>query len=247
MNRRTVVLAALVLVAGGLTAVGAVAGGPATDSAGPAVETHAGQQAALAQGDCAFPVTRTDVTGTEVTIEDRPERIVALQPSDAQILWEIGARDRVVGMPVSQYTSYLDDRSGKVDVSGEGTVEKVVGTNPDVVLAANVSDPETVAALRDAGLTVYHFAGVESLDEIARNLETVGRLVGSCESARDEAGEFQLTVERARQAHANASDRPSVLYTFFGYTTGPGTHIHDVIEAAGGENVAAEAGLDGYK
>lgn len=190
----------------------------------------------------------TDVTGTEVTV-DRSEDtdIVALQPSDAQILWEIGAQDRVVGMPVNQYTSYLDGRSGKTDVSGEGTVEKVVGTNPDLVLAANVTDPETVEALRRADVTVYHFAGVKSLDEIARNIETVGRLVGSCESAREEADEFRLTVERARQAHANATDRPSVLYTFFGFTTGTGTHIHDVIETAGGENVAAEAGLEGYK
>jgi iron complex transport system substrate-binding protein len=189
----------------------------------------------------------TDVTGTEVTLDERPERIVALQPSDAQNLWEIGAQDRVVGLPVTQYTSYLDGRPDEADVSGEGTVEKVVGTDPDLVLAANVSDPETVRALRDAGLTVYHFAGVESLDGIARNVETVGRLVGSCESARDEADAFRLAVERARQAHANATDRPSVLYTFFGYTTGTGTHIHDTIEAAGGENVAAEAGLTGYK
>ncbi|WP_424019171.1 PGF-CTERM-anchored ABC transporter substrate-binding protein [Halorientalis pallida] len=250
MNTRTLVLAAVVLVAGGLAATGAVAGGSADGTSadrsalGPSVGDRA---ASVAQSSCEFPVTRTDVTGTEVTVEERPERIVALQPSDAQILWEIGAQDRVVGMPVNQYTSYLDGRSGKADVSGEGVVEKVVGTNPDLVLAANVSDPETVASLRDAGVTVYHFAGVESLEGIARNVETVGRLVGSCESAREEADEFRLTVERARAAHANASDRPSVLYTFFGFTTGTGTHIHDAIEAAGGENVAAEAGLEGYK
>ncbi|WP_193767642.1 PGF-CTERM-anchored ABC transporter substrate-binding protein [Halorientalis pallida] len=249
MNTRTLVLAAVVLVAGGLAATGAVAGGAVDGSPGEqsAVDPAAGQQAAVAQSSCEFPVTRTDVTGTEVTIDERPERIVALQPSDAQILWEIDAQDRVVGMPVTQYTSYLDGRSGKADVSGEGTVERVVGTNPDLVLAANVSDPETVASLREAGLTVYHFAGVESLDGIARNVETVGRLIGSCESAREEADEFRLTVERARAAQANASDGPSVLYTFFGFTTGTGTHIHDAIEAAGGENVAAEAGLEGYK
>lgn len=250
MNTRTLVIAAVVLVAGGLAATGASVGGSADAVPGDqsAVEPAASDRpASVAQSDCEFPVTRTDVTGTEVTIDERPERIVALQPSDAQLLWEIGAQDRVVGMPVSQYTSYLDDRSDKTDVSGEGTVETVVGTEPDLVLAANVSDPETVEALRDAGLTVYHFAGVDSLDEIARNVETVGRLVGSCESARDEADEFRLAVERARQAHANASDRPSVLYTFFGYTTGTGTHIHDAIETAGGENVAVAAGLEGYR
>ncbi|MFB6082789.1 MAG: PGF-CTERM-anchored ABC transporter substrate-binding protein [Halorientalis sp.] len=252
MNTRTLLLVAAVLVAGGLAATGAVAGGsaggPVAASTGgdAAVEPDAGEPA-MAQSNCGFPVTRTDVTGTEVTVEERPERIVALQPSDAQILWEIGAQERVVGLPVNQYTSYLDGRSGKTDVSGEGVVEKVVGTNPDLVLAANVTDPKTVAALRRAGETVYYFSNVKSLEEIARNVETVGRLVGSCESAREEANEFRLAVARAEAAHANASDRPSVLYTFFGFTTGTGTHIHDVIETAGGQNVAAEAGLTGYK
>ncbi|WP_299270276.1 PGF-CTERM-anchored ABC transporter substrate-binding protein [Halorientalis sp.] len=246
MHTRTLVLTAVLLAAGGLTATGAVAGGPPVDSVGPAIGAPVGQQAAVTQGDCTFPVTRTDVTGTDVTVDQQPERVVALQPSDAQILWEVGARDRAVGVPKNQYTSYLN-RSGTADVSGEGTVEKVVGTDPDLVLAANITDPETVEALRGAGLTVYHFAGVESLDGIARNVETVGRLVGSCESARSEADEFRLAVERARQAHANASDRPSVLYTFFGYTTGTGTHIHEAVEAAGGENVAVEAGLEGYR
>ena len=251
MNTRALVLAAVVLVVGVLAATGAAAGGSASDvnpvRAESAVDGTA-VSAAVTQQGCSGSVTMTDVTGTEVTVERSEEMdIVALQPSDAQNLWEIGAQDRVVGMPVNQYTSYLDGRSDKTDVSGEGTVEKVVGTQPDLVLAANVSDPETVESLRDAGLTVYHFAGVESLDGIARNVETVGRLIGSCESARDEANEFRLTVERAEAAHANASDRPSVLYTFFGFTTGTGTHIHDAIETAGGENVAAEAGLEGYK
>lgn len=254
MNARTLVLAAVVLAVVG-PAVGVGADGPMAVGSGDAPAGDEGvderavgaDAAAIAQSDCSFPVSETDVTGTEVTVDERPERIVALQPSDAQILWDIGAQDRVVGMPVNQYTSYLDDRSGKTDVSGEGVVEKVVGLQPDVVLAANVTDPGTVEALRRTGVTVYHFGRVTSLDGIGRNLETVGRLIGSCESAREGADEFRLAVARAEAAHANATDRPAVLYAFFGYTTGTGTHIDDVIETAGGRNVAAEAGLEGYQ
>jgi iron complex transport system substrate-binding protein len=251
MNTRTLVLAVVVLVVGGFAVTGVVAGGSASGGNPVGAESAVdgtSVSAAVTQQSCTGEVTMTDVTGTEVTVERSEDMdVVALQPSDAQILWEIGAQDRVVGLPVNQYTSYLDDRGDKTDVSGEGVVEKVVGAQPDLVLAANVSDPETVESLRDAGLTVYHFAGVESLDGIARNVETTGRLVGSCESAREAANEFRLTVERTRAAQANATDRPSVLYTFFGFTTGTGTHIHDAIETAGGENVAAEAGLEGYK
>ena len=53
---------------------------------------------AAAQPECEFPVSVTDATGEEITIEEEPESVVAMQPSDAQILWEIGAQERVAGL-----------------------------------------------------------------------------------------------------------------------------------------------------
>src|SRR6056297_2951893 len=133
--RATALTICLLLVsvsAGGIAA--------ATDaSAGPADRLGA---TAPAQSNCSFPVSTTDATGTEVTIDSKPERIVVLQPSDAQLVWEIDAQDRVVGMPKTQYTSYLDDRSGKTNVKNEDLsvdTEQVIGLQPDVVLASNIT------------------------------------------------------------------------------------------------------------
>ncbi|WP_335999109.1 PGF-CTERM-anchored ABC transporter substrate-binding protein [Halorientalis halophila] len=254
MNARVLLLAAAVLAVAGAVAVGPATGDASSVDAAngdlvdaePAAEPN-DVAAHAAQDDCSFPVTRTDGTGTAVELAERPERIVALQPSDAQLLWEVGARDRVVGMQKNQYTAYLDGREDVGNISGGGTVERVVGLQPDLVLAANATDAQTVAQLRRTGVTVYHFRRTESLEEIAGNLETVGELVGSCESARAEATEFRLAVERAQTAHENASGKPQALYAFFDFTTGSGTHIHDMIEAAGGVNVAAEAGIEGYR
>ena len=259
MNARTLSLVGCLVVAGvvgavGLGAAGADAGGSAVavggaadrvPDAGPARENGP----AAIQESCSFPVTATDTTGTEVTVEERPERIVALQPSDAQALWEIGAQDRVVGMDRSQYTAYLSGRGDTTNVKNDDltvNTEQVVGLQPDLVLAANTTSVETVRQLRSAGITVYHFGLVTSLDEVARNVETVGRLVGSCESGRESATEFRLSVERAAVAAERADERPDALYYFFETTTGTGTHIHDVIETAGGNNVAADAGIEGY-
>jgi len=38
-------------------------------------------------GECTFPVTMTDATGTDVTLSEEPTRIVTVNPSAAQILW----------------------------------------------------------------------------------------------------------------------------------------------------------------
>jgi iron complex transport system substrate-binding protein len=265
MNARTLLLVGCLVVAGVVGTVGFGAAGPSAAGGGDsgALESAAsvgtGDRAAevdaarggpaAVQESCSFPVTATDTTGTEVTVEERPERIVALQPSDAQALWEIGTQDRVVGMDRTQYTAYLSDRGDTTNVKNEDltvNTEQVVGLQPDVVLAANTTSIETVRQLRSAGITVYHFGLVTSLDEVARNVETVGRLVGSCESARESATEFRLSVERAAVAAERADERPDALYYFFETTTGTGTHIHDVIETAGGNNVAADAGIEGY-
>jgi iron complex transport system substrate-binding protein len=54
---------------------------------------------------CSFPVSKVDATGTTVSLNKEPERVVTLSPSAAQIMWEIGAKEKVVG--VTQYASYL--------------------------------------------------------------------------------------------------------------------------------------------
>jgi iron complex transport system substrate-binding protein len=219
-------------------------------AAGGSGVAAASDSATLAQSDCAFPVSVTDTTGTEVTVEERPERVVVLQPSDAQAAWAVGAEDRVVGMQQTQYTAYLDGREGITDVVNDDlsvNVEQVVGLNPDIVLAANTTSVETVRQLRTAGITVYHFGLVTSLDEIETNLETTGALLGACDGAREASTEFRLGVERAERAAELAENNPRVLYYFFGTTTGTGTHIHDVLTTAGGTNVAAETGIEGYR
>ena len=106
--------------------------------------------AALQDGaDCGFPYSAQDATGTEVTVEQRPDRIVVLLASAAQTVWELDADDRVVGAPVNPTTSYLDGIEDKQDVleADQFTVnqEAVVDADADLVLAPNVIPDETVA------------------------------------------------------------------------------------------------------
>jgi iron complex transport system substrate-binding protein len=255
MRTQTVAVAVLVLLAG-VVPIGAVgAAGPDASSLDVSDATTSGDAAgeldgvAAAQaGTCGFPVTVTDATGTQVQVEDRPERIVSLSPSAAQTLWEIGARDRVVGL--TQYATYLEGADTRTNVSGAGqsliSTEQVVGTNPDLVLAPNVVPNETVTALRDAGLTVYKTGFAGNLRDVADKTRLYGRLVGSCESANATADRMESELATVEEAVAG-EDRPRVLYTFFGFTAGEGTFIDEIITTAGGENVAATANVTGYQ
>ena len=200
------------------------------------------------QTECSFPVTATDATGTEVVVEEEPETVVTLGPSAAQTMWEIGAQDKVVG--VSKYASYLEGTEKRANISGAGqsfvVVEKVVAEDPDLVLAPNIIQNETVQKLRESGLTVYRFGPATSMDDIVEKTRFIGELTGTCEAADERAAAMEEELSAVRNA-VQGEDRPKVLYVFGGYTPGEGTFIDEIITTAGGTNVAAEAGISGFK
>src|SRR5690625_4989840 len=45
-----------------------------------------------------FPLTVTDAIGNEVTIQNKPEKIVSLIPSNTEILFSLNLGDKIVGV-----------------------------------------------------------------------------------------------------------------------------------------------------
>lgn len=199
--------------------------------------------------ECSFPVSETDATGETVSVEERPERIVVLQPSAAQTVWELDAADRVVGGPVVSYTEYLDGIESKTNVfnADEFSVnqEAVVELEADLVLAPNVVPDETIVSLRAAEQTVFKFGFGSSLESVANKTELTGRLIGSCSAAAETNEQYWDRIE-AVENRTDAYEAPRVLYYTDGFGAGSGTFIDEIITTAGGVNVAAENGIEGY-
>lgn len=221
----------------------AVAGAPVAAAHGSGTPTATAPGAGTSTPvDCTFPVTSTDATGTNATVEERPERIVAVGASAAQTLWAINASDRVVGMPVGNSTAYLNgsqNRTEVTDARGYPVAETVVAQNPDLVLAPNIVDNDTVQSLREDGLTVYRFEAATSVGDVTRKTRLIGRLVGNYEEAATVSARTEGRTTQIRSAVAD-EDRPRVYYALGGgWTVDEGSFIHDVITAAGGQNVAA--------
>ncbi|WP_256544946.1 PGF-CTERM-anchored ABC transporter substrate-binding protein [Halobellus inordinatus] len=243
MQFRVLVLAVLLVVA---------AAGPASGVAAGATPTAVGDASHTGPSvTCSFPYTATDATGTEVTLDADPERIVTLNPSAAQTMWEIGARDEVVGF--SQYATYLEGAGSgdRVNVSGAGgpSVEKVLAADPDLVLVPNSTygfAADRVEQIRDQGVPVFVFGQPTSLAAVANKTERIGRLTGNCEGGVERADEMRQSIALMEQALED-EDRPLALNVFHGYTSGANTFIGDVMESAGVRNGAAEAGITGFQ
>lgn len=231
MDRRPVIVLTVVVAAGLVGGIGAA--------------QPAGTQ------PCSFPYTATDSTGTDVTVESQPDRIVVLGGSAAQTLWEIGARDEVVGMPVQPYTAYLDGSENRTPVMHEDgftvNVEVVVGLEPDLVLAPNIIPAETVSTLRDAGLTVYRFEEARTIEAVYAKTELTGELTGHCRAAEATVDSMRTRIDAVREAVAD-EPRPRVVYPLGGgFIAGEDTFIDAMLTAAGGENIAVAANVSGYQ
>ncbi|MFB6227320.1 MAG: PGF-CTERM-anchored ABC transporter substrate-binding protein [Halobacteriales archaeon] len=241
MRRNTTALAVILLVL--MSAAGAAV--PAAASSAPDDGVHGHADGA---GECSFPVTATDATGTEVTVEESPDSVVALGASTAQTIWELDAEGTVVG--VSKFANYLDGAEDVKNVTateGFSTIvrtELIVSLDPDLVLAANVyntTNSQSLQQLRDAGITVYTFEQASSIEAVYAKTERIGHLIGECEAANTTVAEMRETVGTVREA-VEGEERPDVLYPQTGgFAPGPETFIGGLIDAAGGANVVANA------
>ena len=111
---------------------------------------------ALAADEAAFPLTVVDDEGTEVVIEALPERIISLSPANTEIVFALGAGDRLVGG--TDFDDYPAEAAALPDVATfTGVVmEQVVGLEPDLVLAAGnaLTPADDIARMRELGYPV---------------------------------------------------------------------------------------------
>ena len=196
---------------------------------------------------CTFPVRVIDASGVVVEIDKEPQRIITLAPSAAQTMWEIGGKDKVVG--VTYYARYLkgvDEKNVISNSGGEIILESVVSLDPDLVLAPSIIPEKTVGKLREAGVTVYYSSELKTIEDIMEETRLIGRLSGECEGAEEVVGWMLSSLDLIYE-ETKEKEPPTVLYVFYGWTAGGETLIDEVIERAGGKNSAKLMGISGYR
>jgi len=190
----------------------------------------------------AFPATVTDFQNRSVTVPRRPERVVSIGPSITEFLFALGAGSRVVGVD-----DFSDEPAAAAQLEKVGGIkvnfEKVVSLKPDLVLSVKFSDG-TIEKLASAGLLVL-VVDPQSAGDVARTAILLGRAVGS--DGETMARDIQKRVDDVRSKTASATTKPRVYHEIDAsdptkiFTVGPGSYIHDLIEIAGGVNIAAKA------
>lgn len=187
-------------------------------------------------------LTVTDDFGRNVTIHGVPERIISLSPANTEILFAIGAGDRVVG--VTEYDNYPAEAEAPPKIGGFSTVsiEKVVALMPDFVLGSSQSGKKTVERLSELGIPVV-VLNPKSVSAILLDIKLVGRVTGEEENASAVVSDIKWRLEAIKDQTLNVKKRPKVaLVTWYDplWVAAKGTVQNELLEIAGGENAFSD-------
>jgi len=188
----------------------------------------------------------TDDFGRTVVLKARPQRIVTLAPSATEMIFAVGAGDRLVGR--DELSDYPPEAKNVPSIGGTYpsiNTEAIVALRPDLILAPGVISPEQVKALEDLGLVVFHQRTPKDIEEIFEQIRTVGRLTGNTEQAEKVVADLQSRLKTIEEKAQQAQSRPKVFYELDAtdpgkpWTAGPGSFIDRLITRAGGQNIGA--------
>jgi len=166
-------------------------------------------------------------------------RIVSLNPSTTEMLFTIGAGNRVVGR--TQYDLWPPAALAVPSV-GPGlrpNVEAVLARHPDlVVLYASNDNRAAYESLRRAGVAVLALKN-DRIADIARVARMLGRVLDDSANAERMADTVLETLDSVRAATASLT-HPTVFWHVWDsppITIGRGSYLDELVEIAGARNV----------
>jgi len=165
-----------------------------------------------------------DDTGRRITLGAPAKRVVSLAPHVTELLFAAGAGDALVG--VVSYSNYPPEAT-RLPVIGSHerlNLEAILALKPDLLVAWKSGNVRTqVEQLGKLGIPVF-YSEPRQLDDIASNLERLGRLTGTSATASLAARNFRQRLHDLAENYA----RQPPMRTFY-----------QVITLCGGRNIFA--------
>jgi len=174
----------------------------------------------------------------QVTFAREPRRIITLLPSLTETVCALNACDRLVA--TDRYSNFPAQVEAlpKVGDLDDVTVELIVSLRPDLVLLSR--SQRISERLGDLGIESF-VLNSETYSDIARSIQTVGRILGA--TARADALERSIAAAVAQiGAEAVArrrGPRPSVYFEVdrAPYAAGPASFIGELLSRLGTRNI----------
>ena len=188
-------------------------------------------------------VTITDMTGRELTFTEPVTRIVALSPSDCEIIFALGAGDCIVGRG-----TYCDYPAEVLDIpvvnsGAETNIEEILVLEPQVVVMTEMAQSEEqVKALESAGV-ICVVSDADDIEGVYYAIGMLGAMLG-----RDAEAEALVNEMKTAFADIEAATDNTGKTVYFEvsplewglWTAGSGTFMDEIATMCGLTNAFAD-------
>jgi iron complex transport system substrate-binding protein len=199
-----------------------------------------------------FPLTVKDAKGTEMILEEKPEKIVSLTLGTDEMLVSLVDKSRIKGITylsedpgLSNIVDFAKDFPNKI----HSELETIISIQPDIVFMADWADEKMVSQLRNAKIPVYICKTPNNIDEQRDMLMEISQIVGEEEKGEELVNwmneKLQYVDEKVKTLTQEEKLIVLSLDSFFN-TYGENTTFNDVAVRAGLINAGAETGQSGW-
>ena len=192
-----------------------------------------------------YPFTFRDSLEREIMLASVPKRLISIGPANTEILFAIDAGKQVAG--VDGYSNYPQTAKQLTQVGSlvSPAFDTIVALNPDLVIVGTSISKEIVDRLAALGINAAAIAP-ENLNEIYKAIELLGQICDKSPQANQVVAQMKRRVKRVQEVvePIPKAKRRSVFYELWHdplRSAGPGSFIHELIELAGGVNIAGDA------
>ena len=218
-----------------------------TDSTStPKLESTAKNEAVI---QTVYPLTFKDSAGVDIIIEKAPSKVITLGPNLTEIVYALGKGESLIGR--SSYDDYPTEVL-KVESIGEiakPAIEKIIELKPDVVFASGLVEADSVKQLRDVGINVVLINDQDRFEGVYQTILDMGKILDSNVKSSEIVKGMQ---DKVASVLAKVKDvaKPKVYFVvdygqYGEYTATGDTFLGQMLEMAGGNNIAKDA--KGYK
>lgn len=171
---------------------------------------------------------------------DFPGRIVCLTAETAEIVYALGAGDRVVGIPGTVVRPQEAREKARVGGFTTFRLDRILALRPDLVLAFSDLQKDIVRDLVGAGIPVFA-TNQRSFEEVFQTILMIGGLIGRESEARALIQDMRDEVKQIREFSSVWPDRPRVYFEEWHDPLISGIRwVSELIELAGGRDVFPE-------
>lgn len=179
----------------------------------------------------------------QTSLPKSAQRIVALAPHIVEMLYDIGAGDRIVA--TVEYANHPEAAKAIPRIGGHAgiSIEKLVSYQPDLILFwQGGNQAQDLAKMRALGLNVQ-LSEPKALADVAKELIMLGKLTGQEKTAQQKADQF---MAKLTGIEAQYRDKPSlsVFYQLWStplMTINQDSWINQLITSCNAKNVFADA------